>query len=257
MRYFGGKSRVGAKVAAVINDAARGRPVWEPFCGACGVTQYLRGPVVATDIHPELIAMWQRLQDGWVPPARVTLAEYDAARHGEVDAALRAFIGFGCSFSGKWFGGFARGAQHADRKNTARNYAENARNGLLRKLHRLPPGTVFTVADFYARVPSEPVIYCDPPFAGTAAFPGCPPWDSQAFVAHCEGLVARGHEVFVSEYTAPPNWVKIAVIRTKRGRRLGQGTTSGRTLRYVGDQASHVADESVDAQESVYQVTSR
>ena len=41
-----------------------------------------------------------------------------------------SFVGFGCSFAGKWFGGYAR-------SNDKRNYAKMAKNSLNKKIINL------------------------------------------------------------------------------------------------------------------------
>ena len=40
---------------------------------------------------------------------------------------LTGFVGFGCSFAGKWFGGYAK-------DNTGRNFCLNAYNSIMRKM---------------------------------------------------------------------------------------------------------------------------
>ena len=53
--------------------------------------------------------MWQGLQSGWTPPDVITKEEYKYIReHKDENPALTGFVGFGCSFGGKWFGGLAR-----------------------------------------------------------------------------------------------------------------------------------------------------
>jgi DNA adenine methylase len=247
VRYFGGKTRNGGKIAKIVNKVANGRPIWEPFCGACGVTQHLDGPVLASDIRPEIIALWHALQEGWVPPENVTESEYYAARDGEGSAAFRAFVGFGCSFGGKWFGGYARGQQSESRAKTERNYAKNARNGLMKKFARVR-SVRFETADFFERTPVEPVIYCDPPFAETT-WTADQKWSEASFVERCEALAARGHTVLVSGYKAPRAWLSLGIVRLKRGKRLGMGSPTGDSYRYKNDRAEHDnIDPIVDAE---------
>lgn len=52
--------------------------------------------------------MWQALQQGWQPPEIITKDEYYYVKeHKDENPALTGFVGFGCSFGGKWFGGLA------------------------------------------------------------------------------------------------------------------------------------------------------
>lgn len=84
-------------------------------------------PRIANDIHPELIIMWRALQKGWIPPSLVSEEDYVKAKAGEGFPFLRGFIGFGCSFGGKWFGGYARDSQE-------RNYALQSKNSVLKQI---------------------------------------------------------------------------------------------------------------------------
>lgn len=108
MQYFGGKARIAKKVAEFINGQLQdGQAYYEPFCGACNVTQHIdkdRG-VYASDSNKYLIAFWQAVQAGWEPPAVVSEEEYRRVKaNKDEDLALTAFVGFGCSFAGKFFG---------------------------------------------------------------------------------------------------------------------------------------------------------
>ena len=256
MRYFGGKSRVGRRIANVVNKVRSVENVslvWEPFCGACGVTQWIDAPVIwASDACGPLIAMWRAVAAGWEPPIDVDEALYQKAARGEVAPELQAFIGFGCSFGGKWFGGFARGQQHPSRANTRRNYAENARNGVLRKFRRMEGRVRFHHADFFCvQPPGRLLIYCDPPFAGTTAFGGVGAWDSDMFWRRCGELRDAGHIVVVSEYSAPDAWVRVGDVRTKRTKRLGQGS-GGTSLVYDGDRSVRKNTAAIVDSEGIY-----
>lgn len=69
MRFQGGKSKIAKHIAAVIN-AQPGDVYVEPFVGGASVLALVDKPVrLASDCHPELIAMWQGASD---PPGRVS-----------------------------------------------------------------------------------------------------------------------------------------------------------------------------------------
>ena len=74
--------------------------------------QEMSGVRCASDVNRPLITMYKALQDGWIPPSTVTeemYAEYKGIQ--DAEDPLTAFIGIGCSFSGKWFGGYARSGE--------------------------------------------------------------------------------------------------------------------------------------------------
>lgn len=196
MQYLGGKSRDAKRLAAVIDNYRQpGRLVWDPFCGGLSMAVALsaNGPVFASDIHRPLISLYQCVRAGWVPPTELTEAQYRAARALPDWHPRKAFAGFGCSFSGKWFGGYARGKI---------NYARAAHNILLRdaqkawRLRRL---------DFLAvrPRPTRAILYLDPPYRGTTGYSGTPEFDYSLFLRCVQGW-AEHTLVFVSEHPGFP-----------------------------------------------------
>ena len=53
-------------------------------------------------------------------------------------------------------------------------------------------------------IPSNSIIYCDPPYASTTKYKD--DFDHDKFWIWCEQKVKEGHSVYVSEYNAPNNW---------------------------------------------------
>ncbi len=195
MRYLGGKSRIAKQLAAVIDQHRQpGQLVWDAFCGGLSMSVALRknGPVWSTDANVALIAMHAAVQAGWDPPGYVTAEEYDAARSLPDTDPRKAFCAICCSFSGKWFGGYARSG--------ARNYASNGRNALLKSRF----DACLSVVDFNAiePQPTAAMLYLDPPYAGTTGYAGVPPFDTSKFIQRVLGWAKRTH-VFVSEYAFP------------------------------------------------------
>ena len=85
-----------------------------------------------TDLYLEyLIAMLQGVQRGYNLPELITLEQYQYIRdHKELDPVLAGFVGFGCSFGGKWYGGYAR-------NKTGTNYALQSKRSLLKDMATL------------------------------------------------------------------------------------------------------------------------
>lgn len=118
MRYQGGKSRISAQIARLIS--ARGGACFVSlFCGSCAVESKVQGfsRKILNDKHAYLIAMLRGVQNGYELPELITPDQYQLIKaHKDWDPVLVGFVGFGCSFGGKWFGGYARNA-------TGTNYA--------------------------------------------------------------------------------------------------------------------------------------
>ena len=108
MRYMGGKVRIAKYLVPVLQERLKDKDTFvDLFCGSCNIISAIKAPNrIANDLHKELIALHKAVQQGWVPPSVVTEEDYKQAKQAEDH--LKAFIGFGCSFSGKYFGGYAR-----------------------------------------------------------------------------------------------------------------------------------------------------
>lgn len=203
MRYMGGKSRIAKRIAPfLIADGIRCHTYLEPFIGGGSVFAEVSPwfeTAIASDVNPDLILMWQALADGWEPPSMLTHEEWKALRDAE-PSALRAFAGFGCSFGGRFFEGYAHPKPGYD-------YAGSARRGLLRKVDQMHTFPEFHHAPYDVWSPSEGVlVYCDPPYDNTKSYSGTDRFDSGRFWKMAESWVDSGATVFVSEYTAPAPW---------------------------------------------------
>lgn len=203
MRYYGGKSKIAKDIASVLSSKTF-YVYWEPFCGACSVTPKVQAPVrIASDVHEDLILMWKALQGGWTPPDNVTEEDYDQLKASDDPSPLRAFVGFGCSYGGKWFGGYARNKERW-------NYAGFAKRSLARKLKTL--GDVqfqcisYQDADASAILSLGPtLVYCDPPYSASTADYDAGRFDSLSFWGWVRSLSKKAL-VYVSEYTAPDDF---------------------------------------------------
>jgi DNA adenine methylase len=222
MKYMGGKHRVAKHIVPLMLPYIKDT-FYEPFVGACNIVPALRkagfeGHAYCSDAHAALITMWQHLQQGWQPPAFVTEAEYKAARLLPDTDPHKAFIGFACSWGGKYFGGYARdGRDH-------RGYAQEGINGLRPKVQYIY-NTTFTHQSFFdpSFMPRNSVVYCDPPYADTTKFT-VGSFDTEAFWQKVR-ILAETNVVFISEHTAPDDipcvWEKTLYtdIRRKDGKK--------------------------------------
>ena len=203
MRYLGGKYRIRKWLAAEIAPyRTPGHILWEPFCGGLNASEALL-PDLCSDIDESLIALYQAVQAGWEPPAAVDEELYRYARTLPESNPLHGFCAFGCSMSGRKWGGFAKG-------NTPQNYAQNARNAVLRQTKH----SEFARIDFLSIQPYaiDADIYCDPPYRGTAGYAHA--FDYDRFVA-CAQEWSRYTTVLVSEY-AWPSWAGVQIAECDR-----------------------------------------
>jgi hypothetical protein len=171
--------------------------IWEPFCGGGAVTLALSKVgfhVHASDIHPDLILMWQSIVAGDDSvTADVSEEEYNALKAAP-PSARRGFVGFGASFGGGWFGGFGRRKLCGGAPASAQPFEESQRS--VRKLRGCD--AVFTHMP-YTDTPDDALVYADIPYRGTKTY-NRSAFDHAAFWRWVRG---RQGPTFVSELAGP------------------------------------------------------
>ena len=109
MKYMGSKARFTKEILPIIlKDRKHEQWYVEPFAGGMNAICEVKGNRIANDIHYHLIQMWRGLVGGWIPK-KITKEEYSEVRTepNKYPAYFVGWVGFNCSYSGKWFGGFA------------------------------------------------------------------------------------------------------------------------------------------------------
>lgn len=185
--------------------------------GSASILQEVNNPRLGSDNNYYLIELLKWVQKGWIPPDVVTEEEYIQYRNlykeyektfkftqntnENIICAMIGFVGFCCSYGGKFFGGFARGC---DNKGNQRNYAAEQKRNLLKQAPKLA-GIDFRYSDYKdLEIPPASIIYCDPPYWNTTKYKS--KFDHTEFWDWCRLKIKEGHQVFISEYTAPPDF---------------------------------------------------
>lgn len=236
MRYLGGKSRQARHIAQVLRHlrSQSNGNYYEPFIGGASVFD-IAAPmfeqVEASDIHLDLMMMWQSTAGGWwVPPSVVSAETYVELRDAE-PSALRGFVGFGCSYGGKWFGGYAR--ERVDYKHTG-DICGASRSSVLKSSLIMRNSNARLLRRSYADLDPKPgsMIYCDPPYAGTTGYSDTESFDHSLFWDTARSWALVGCLVLVSEYSAPEN---IPVVWERSARKsVGDNVSSSSTERVFG-----------------------
>ena len=198
MRYLGGKAKIAKNLLSFLNlQISENQNYYEPFCGAGWVFSGVKSNrIYASDYHKDLVLLWQALKGGWTPPDFLSREEYLNLKAGEA-SALRAFAGFGCSFGGKWFGGYASDS-------SGRNYCKNAKNSLLNKLDNIEKVSFSCQSYSSVEVERGSLVYCDPPYANTTGYASTD-FNTQEFWNWVR-QVSEHSKVYVSEYAAPDDF---------------------------------------------------
>ena len=203
MIYMGGKSRIAKHIAPIVNEAVKksNGMLFEPFCGGCNITPYFEGNVFASDIDENLICLFKEAIEGRAFPETIDREMYNSAKRGDYDKALTAYIGFCASFRGKYFAGFI-GDDYIDPYGKVRRqqkWSINGFNKTIKALRGMPSLTLYSTRYDELEIPDNSVIYCDPPYEGTAGYKAGS-FDHGRFWEWAE-MMSERNTVFVSEYS--------------------------------------------------------
>ena len=168
------------------------------FCGSCNVVAEIDNKYhrIANDKHKYLITMWKAMQKGWVPPDTCSEEEYRHIKSNlDEDMALSGFIGFACSFGGKWFGGYAR------RKDAYRNYCIQGKRGNIKLIENMK-NVQFENKDYKdLEIPKGAIVYCDIPYKGKTQYSvkECEKFNHNEFYDWVEKN-KHNFDIYISEY---------------------------------------------------------
>ncbi len=209
---MGSKNRHAKELLPIIlKDRKPDQWYVEPFVGGANMIDKVDGLRIGCDSHYYLIELLKAIQGGWIPPEYVSPEEYKLILEDRKNQQpeLVGFVGFCCSFGGKWMGGFARniasGKPNAEILNkTSRNYCAESKRNLLKQAPNLQ-GVIFKWDNYNNLIiPPNSLIYCDPPYAGTTKYKDS--FDHVKFWQWVRDKHAEGHTIFVSEYSAPEDF---------------------------------------------------
>jgi len=203
LRYQGGKSRIASQIAEIIQREREreSNVLVSLFCGSCAVESKLSSnfdKLICNDNNLYLIALLQGVQNGYVLPEKISKEQYHQIKNNkDIDKTLTGFVGFGCSFGGKWFGGYASDS-------TGTNYALQSKKSLLKDLIPMLNKTEFICMDYKnVVIPKGAIVYCDPPYKDTTGYGN--KFNHETFWDYMRTL-SKTHKVFISEQTAPDDF---------------------------------------------------
>lgn len=204
MRYLGNKSRLAKELAPILMKNLNGDNWYmEPFVGATGMMQAINYPKrVGSDINPYIIALMRHISEGYnFNDYKIDENLYNEVKKNINDylPALVGFLGFGCSFGGKWFGGFAR--------SEGRNLVEES----LRNIEKLAPkikdvkflNGSYEMYYFEKCITKGDVYYCDIPYQGTTKYSN--DFNYEEFWNWAR-IMSKYNWVYISEYNAPDDF---------------------------------------------------
>jgi len=202
MQYMGSKNKIAKYILPIMLQERKPHQWWvEPFVGGANMIDKVDGNRIGNDNNPFIIALLRAAQNKWVPPVEVSKELYYSVKRNpsNYSAETVGFVGFLCSFGGKWWGGYA----HNKRKD---NYAAQGSRAVIKQAPKLK-GIKFTCESYLSlKIPPNSLIYCDPPYESTTAGYKAV-FDNKIFWQWCRDKFLEGHTVYISEYKAPEDFV--------------------------------------------------
>jgi DNA adenine methylase len=207
--YPGGKARGAEHILSVLNN-----PMWdgykyiEPMCGMCHILRRVvnKSSYSATDNNKLLIHLLRSVKGGCTIP-HITRERYGELRAKQEITLERAVAAHTFSFNGKFFSGYTHTYTRPDGR--VDDMARSRRN----YYKKLEANKTFKQADLrcceYSELtPSGAIVFADPPYRGTTRY-GNSEFDSDRFWSVAREWSVQNY-VFVSEYSAPTDWICIA-----------------------------------------------
>ena len=162
MKYMGSKNRFAKELLPIIlKDRTPNQWYIEPMVGGANIIDKVEGNRLGSDFNEYLTEMWLALTDGWTPKEHYTKDEYIDIKNNKENYPkyLVGYVGVNCSYSGKWFGGYAGVTQT---KGGVRDYQKEAFKNVTKQLKNLRD-VIFKYSDYKnLTIPDNSIIYCDP-----------------------------------------------------------------------------------------------
>ena len=218
MKYMGSKARFAKEILSIVlKDRTENQWYVEPFAGGMNMICNVNGNRIANDIQPNLIALFEAVvYENW-KPIKISKTFYDSVNKNKkaFDFHLVGWVGFGCSYSGKYFGGYAGDYPENRRLKNGKlpNYQDESIRSLIRQAEKLK-GVHFSCMPYSEMIiPENSIIYCDPPYENTTKYSNA--FNHADFWQWCRDMGSKGHKLYVSEYNAPSDFKCVWEKETK------------------------------------------
>lgn len=214
MKYMGSKDRIAKKILPIILNCDLNSDYVEPFVGGFNMIDKIPSfnrKRIANDKNNYLISLFSKLQNGWIPPKKVDRETYNLVKNNKdlYPPELVGYIGFCCSYSGKWFGGYAG---ETKTKQGLRDYQDEAFRNLMNQVQKIKDIELYSEDYFNFPIKNGSIIYCDPPYEGTTKYKD--DFNHKDFWDWCR-IMSKNNKVFISEYNAPEDFECILEINAK------------------------------------------
>jgi DNA adenine methylase len=205
MVYPGSKKKLQKYIKWKIEEFRQpGQWYVEPFVGGANMIECMANPRIGSDINPYLIALLRAIRDGWNPPDYITKdIYYHVKKHPDCyPPHYVGYVGFSASFGGRWFDAYATKTIRSS------NHVIERKRNLLKQVHKLQ-GIFFVNKNYLElEIPPKSIIYCDPPYnSGDNKY--FSKINNKEFWQWVRQKKDEGHTLFISEYNAPPEFIRV------------------------------------------------
>lgn len=205
MVYMGSKNRIAKEIIPIITKNLKENQWYvEPFVGGCNMIDKIEHPYkIGADNNKYLIALFQYIQNKGELPTYISKEEYEKVKENKDNYSdwYVGFVGFICSFRGKFFNGFVNN-DILKATGKIQHYQKQQINNILNQSNKLNDVKFECCSYDELVIPSNSIIYCDPPYNHTSKYK-TGDFDSDKFWDWCCEMTNEGHKVFISEYNAP------------------------------------------------------
>lgn len=208
MKYMGSKNRIAKYILPIVlKDRKEGQWYVEPFVGGANMIDKVDGNRIGADLNWYLIEALNFIKNNVnsipVDDKQFTEQMYKELKNNKqsFNPGIVGYAGFALSYAGKWFGGWCRDSAGM------RDYVAESYRNAIKQSPKLDGITFVSSPYMELNVPSDSIIYCDPPYQGTTKYTKNEiPFDHDEFWKWCRGMSKKGHSVFISEYNAPDDF---------------------------------------------------
>lgn len=214
---MGSKARIAKEIEPILTmRLTNDRYYVEPFAGGmnmmCNIEHSKR---LASDRNNHLIAMWRFLCGGYNFPKTISkelYSEYRAKFNQKgfnglgdtLEEAMIGWIGFMGSFNGRFYDGGYSGHDV-----NGRDYISEQIRNTLSQVDKLQ-GVEFWCGSYDSfEMPKDSIIYCDIPYKNTKQYSTSKDFNHESFYQWCRYMTKQGHDVLISEYNAPSDFIYI------------------------------------------------
>lgn len=206
MKYMGSKNRIAKEILPIMLKERKEGQYWvEPFVGGANLIDKVEGNCIGNDANKYIIALLKEMKKENFEVDLVTECEFNTVKHNKEHYPdwYIGYVGYQLSYGAQFFSSYRKDSVGK------RNYDEEAKRNLEKQAKNIKHILFYNECYKDLIIPKDSIIYCDPPYKNTSGYKNVEEFNHDVFWEWAREKVKEGHTVFVSEYTAPEDWICI------------------------------------------------